>query len=200
MAVDVIEVQQLYVAYFGRPADPIGENFWTDALDAGTMAQTDLSAVFAASQEYRDMYAGMDNRAIVNEVYQNLFGRAAETGGLEHWAGLMDRGIISIDDVVMVVSEAASGSDSVAFNGKVAAATLFTDRVDTPIELQAYSGDAANDIAMEFLATITDLSSAADALDPEMVDVYIERIVNAHGSTPDPVGLVGVAPEPLPVV
>lgn len=198
MAVDVIEVQKLYVAYFGRPADPLGEDFWTDALGGGAVAQTDLAAVFAASQEYRDMYAGMDNRAIVDEVYQNLFGRAAETGGLEHWAGLMDNGTISIDDVVMTISSAARGSDSVAFNGKVAAATLFTDRVDTPIEMQAYSGDAANDIAMEFLATITDLSSAADALDPAKVDAYIERIVNAHGVTPDPVGLVGVAPEPLP--
>lgn len=199
MAVDVIEVQKMYVAYFGRPADPTGEDFWTDALDAGAVALDDLSATFAASQEYRDMYADMDNRAIVNEIYQNLFGRAAETGGLEHWAGLMDNGTISIDDVVVYIADAASGNDSVAFNGKVAAATLFTDRVDTPIEMQAYSGDTANDIAMEFLATITDLSSAADALDPGMVDMYIERIVNAQGVTPEPVGLVGVAPEPLPV-
>jgi len=198
MAVDVLEVQKLYVAYFGRPADPIGEDYWTDALDAGTITLNDVSASFAASAEYRDTYAGMNNRAIVTEVYQNLFGRAAETAGIDYWAGLMDRGVISINDVVKDISEAAQGNDGVAFNGKVAAATLFTDRVDTPIEIQAFSGEAANDISMEFLAAIKDLSTAADALDTDVVDDYIERIVNAHGVSPEDVGLVGVAPEALP--
>jgi len=198
MAVDVLEVQKLYVAYFGRPADPIGEDYWTDALDAGTITLNDVSASFAASAEYRDTYAGMNNRAIVTEVYQNLFGRAAETAGIDYWAGLMDRGVISINDVVKDISEAAQGNDGVAFNGKVAAATLFTDRVDTPIEIQAFAGEAANDISMEFLAAIKDLSTAADALDTDVVDDYIERIVNAHGVSPEDVGLVGVAPEALP--
>lgn len=195
MAVDIIEVQKLYVAYFGRPADPIGEDYWSDALDANTATLTDVSAAFAASAEYRDTYAGLNNRAIVTEVYENLFGRAAETAGVDYWAGLMDRGVISINDVVKDISEAANGNDSVAFNGKVAAAALFTDRIDTPVEIQAFSGNSANDIAMEYLAAIKDLSSAADALDTKVVDAYIDRIVNAHGVAPGDVGLVGVPPE-----
>lgn len=200
MAVDAIEVQKLYVAYFGRPADPDGMDYWTDALDANSIGMADVSASFAASQEYRDTYAGLDNRAIVAEVYQNLFGRAGEEAGVNYWTDLMDRGVISIDDVVKDISEAANGSDSVAFNGKVAAASLFTARVDEPDEIAAYTGDAANDISMEFLATITDLGSAADALKPDVVDAWIERIVDAHGASAEGIALVGVAPaaEPLP--
>lgn len=200
MAVDAIEVQKLYVAYFGRPADPNGMDYWTDALDANSIGMADVSASFAASQEYRDTYAGLDNRAIVAKVYQNLFGRAGEEAGVNYWTDLMDRGVISIDDVVKDISEAANGSDSVAFNGKVAAASLFTARVDEPDEIAAYTGDAANDISMEFLATITDLGSAADALKPDVVDAWIERIVDAHGASAEGIALVGVAPaaEPLP--
>ena len=200
MAVDAIEVQKLYVAYFGRPADPNGMDYWTDALDANSIGMADVSASFAASQEYRDTYAGLNNRAIVAEVYQNLFGRAGEEAGVNYWTDLMDRGVISIDDVVKDISEAANGSDSVAFNGKVAAASLFTARVDEPDEIAAYTGDAANDISMEFLATITDLGSAADALKPDVVDAWIERIVDAHGASAEGIALVGVAPaaEPLP--
>jgi len=200
MAVDAIEVQKLYVAYFGRPADPNGMDYWTDALDANSIGMADVSASFAASQEYRDTYAGLDNRAIVAEVYQNLFGRAGEEAGVNYWTDLMDRGVISIDDVVKDISEAANGSDSVAFNGKVAAASLFTARVDEPDEIAAYTGDAANDISMEFLATITNLGSAADALKPDVVDAWIERIVDAHGASAEGIALVGVAPaaEPLP--
>lgn len=196
MAVDVIEIQKLYVAYFGRPGDPIGIDYWTDVLDDNGPTLADVSAWFAASQEYSGEYAGLNNRAIVTEVYDNLFGRAAETAGVDYWAGLMDRGVISIKDVVEHISEAAIGNDSVVFNGKVAAASLFAARLDRPAEMLAYSGQAANDIAMEFLATIRDLSSAANALDPAVVDGYIDRIVAAQGPGPGDVGLVGVAPTP----
>ena len=200
MAIDVIEVQKLYVAYFGRPADPDGIEHWTDALDASAITLADVSDSFAASQEYRDTYAGLDNRAIVNEVYENLFGRAADQTGLNYWADLMDRGIISIDDVVRDVSEAAVGTDSTAFNGKVAAASMFTLRLDEPEEVAAYRGETAKEISMQFLAAVKDLESAADALKPDVVDAWIERIVDAHGASAEGIALVGVAPaaEPLP--
>ncbi len=200
MAIDVIEVQKLYVAYFGRPADSDGIDYWTDALDASAITLADVSDSFAASQEYRDTYAGLDNRAIVTEVYENLFGRAADQAGLNYWADLMDRGIVSIDDVVRDVSEAAVGTDGTAFNGKVAAASMFTLRLDEPSEVAAYRGDAAKEISMDFLATVKDLASAADALKPDVVDAWIERIVDAHGASAEGVALVGVAPaaEPLP--
>lgn len=201
MAVDVIEVQKLYVAYFGRPADPDGMEYWTDALDASAITLEDVSDSFAASQEYRDTYAGLDNRAIVSEVYENLFGRAADQAGLNYWTDLMDRGIVSIDDVVRDVSEAAVGADSTAFNGKVAAASMFTVRLDEPNEVAAYRGETAKEISMEFLATVKDLESAADALDPDVVDAWIGRIVEAHAAEAQAIQLVGQAPaaEALPL-
>lgn len=201
MAIDVIEVQKLYVAYFGRPADPNGLEHWTDALDANAITLADVSDSFAASQEYRDTYAGLDNRAIVNDVYENLFGRAADQTGLNYWTDLMDRGIVSIDDVVRDVSEAAVGADSTAFNGKVAAASMFTLRLDEPNEVAAYQGDAAKQISMDFLATVKDLDSAADALKPDVVDAWIGRIVDAHTAEAQAVELVGQAPvaEALPI-
>lgn len=201
MAIDVIEVQKLYVAYFGRPADPNGIEHWTDALDANAITLADVSDSFAASQEYRDTYAGLDNRAIVNDVYENLFGRAADETGLNYWTGLMDRGIISIDDVVRDVSEAAVGIDSTVFNGKVAAASMFTLRLDEPTEGAAYQGDAAKQMSMDFLATVKDLESAADALKPDVVDAWIDRIVDAHAAEAQAVQLVGQAPvaEALPL-
>lgn len=201
MAIDVIEVQKLYVAYFGRPGDPDGIEHWTDALDANAITLADVSDSFAASQEYRDTYAGLDNRTIVNDVYENLFGRAADEAGLNYWTNLMDRGVISIDDVVRDVSEAAVGIDSTAFNGKVAAASMFTLRLDEPSEVAAYQGDAAKQISMDFLATVKDLGSAADALKPDVVDAWIDRIVDAHTAAAQAVQLVGQAPvaEALPI-
>ena len=200
MADSRIEVQKLYVSYFSRPADTGGMDYWTDVLDANPDALAEVSRSFAASTEYNDSFAGMDNRAIVNEVYQNLFGRDAEEGGLNYWSDLLDRKLVTIDNVVVDIAEGAKGNDNVAFNGKVAAALLFTNRLDEPHEVAAYAGVEAKEIAIEYLATITDAASALEALDTDVVDGWIERIAPPHQTGVAEVGLVGVQieAEPLP--
>lgn len=189
MAIAELDIQELYVAYFNRPADVAGLDYWKDALDANPDALNELSRSFSTSDEYRDTFAGMDNRAVVSEVYMNLFGREAESTGVDYWANLLDNKMITIDNVVTQIADGAEGQDEIAFKGKIAAATLFTDRLDEPHEQAAYAG-ANIDIAAEFLATIKDLSSAADALDTEVVDAWIDRIVDAH--TAGETALVGV--------
>jgi hypothetical protein len=194
MAVNALKVQQLYVAYFGRPADPGGLDYWLNALDANVVSVADISHYFAASPEYRDNYSHMDSRTVVTKIYEHLFGRDAEAAGVDFWAGVLDRGTLSIDDAVRKISEAAVGTDALIFNGKAAAATAFTLRLDTPGEMAAYGNDAGGKLAMEFLATVKDATSALDAVDPIVVDAWIARIVAADGTAIEDVGLVGVAP------
>lgn len=194
MAVNALKVQQLYVAYFGRPADPGGLDYWLDALDANVVSVADISHYFAASPEYRDNYSHMDSRTVVTKIYEHLFGREAEAAGVDFWAGVLDRGILSIDDAVRKISEAAVGTDAIAFGSKVAAASVFTLHLDKPNEVAAYGRDAAFELAVEFLATVKDASSAHNAADPVVVDAWIARIVGADGTAIEDVGLVGVAP------
>ncbi|MBD8564283.1 DUF4214 domain-containing protein [Oxalobacteraceae sp. CFBP 8763] len=194
MAVNAIEVQELYVAYFGRPADPVGLDYWMDTLAGSVVTLDDISRSFAESQEYRDNYSHMDSRTVVTKIYDHLFGRVAEAAGVDFWANLMDRGVIAIDDAVREIAEAAVGTDAVVFNGKAAVATVFTLRLDTPNEVAAYSRDAEFGLAMEFLATVKDAKTALDAVDPVVVDAWIARIVGADGTAIEDVGLVGVAP------
>lgn len=194
MAANALEVQQLYVAYFGRPADPGGLDYWLDTLDAHLVSAADISHYFAASREYRDNYSHMNSRSVVNKIYEHLSGREAEAAGVDFWAGALDRGILSIDDAVRKISEAAVGTDATAFAGKVAAATVFTLHLDKPNEMAAYGRDAAFELAMAFLATVKDASSAAVAADPVVADAWIARIVGAEGAATDHVELVGVAP------
>jgi hypothetical protein len=194
MAATAIDIQKLYVAYFGRPADPAGLDYWTGMLGGDVVTLGDVSRSFAAAQEYRDSYSHMDSRTVITKVYDHLFGREAEAGGIAYWADLMDRGVISIDDAVKAISDAAVGTDRIAFDGKVAAATIFTLRLDAPNEVAAYDGEAALEIAMAFLDTVKDVGSAVNAVDPVVVDAWIARIVGADGTGIDDVGLVGVAP------
>jgi hypothetical protein len=135
-------VQELYVAYFNRPADYAGLDYWTNVVAANNGDTTAVSAAFAAEDEYQDEYEGMTNEQIVDQVYQNLFGRAAETAGKEYWADLLDAGTITIDKVVAEIAAGAQTTDAEAYENKVVGATAFTNALDTPAKQTGYSVDA----------------------------------------------------------
>jgi hypothetical protein len=191
----VNDVQKLYVAYFSRPADSAGLSFWTNVLATDPSGYQKISAAFSTSAEYKAAYANMDNRAVVDAIYNHLFGRAAETAGVDFWSHALDTKAMTVDNMVTQVASGALGSDLLAYNAKVAVSTAFTERLDLPNEVQAYSGDHANHIAIDFIATVKDLQSAATARDPGMIDSVITHIVTDAGMT---AGLVGV-PDGMPV-
>lgn len=191
MANYVSKVQELYVAYFSRPADPDGLAFWSDLLENQVVSHQDIAAAFAQTSEYRAAYAGTDNRALVSEIYGNLFGRPAEETGIAFWVKALDSGAMTIDDMVTTVAAGAQGADQFAFNAKVGVAIAFTARIDTPQEKSAYSGDAANMIAINYLAGVKDLMSGAIASDPGNIDLAIARMGSPFSM--DAIELVGVA-------
>jgi hypothetical protein len=200
MADYINDVQKLYVAYFSRPADADGLQFWSHILATDSTGYQQISHAFATSAEYKATYAGMDNRAVVNAIYEHLFGRAAESTGLDFWTNALNNGAMTVDNMVTQVAAGAQGSDLLAYNAKVAVSTSFTARLDQPNEVKAYSGDHANQIAIDFIATVKDLQSAASAMDPGVIDGVITHIVTDAGlaGTAPMAGLVGVAEPTTP--
>jgi hypothetical protein len=157
-------VQKLYVAYFNRPADTAGLLYWEGVIAAQKGSTAAVSAAFAASAEYKAAYAGKDAYGVIATVYQNLFGHAPDLAGLNFWGqGLLNKSF-TVDTAVTEIAKGALGSDLVAYNNKVAAATAFTLALDTPAEVLGYSGDAANLAAKNWMAGITDNASLAAAL------------------------------------
>jgi hypothetical protein len=195
MAEITTQVQELYVAYFGRPADYFGLQYWTKTA-ATPSGYRDMVEAFATSAEYLVLVAGMDNRALVDAVYEHLFGRAAETAGIDYWAGLLDSKTISIGDVVTSVAGGAQGLDSFVYEAKVQTSEIFTDHLDQVNERLAYTGSFANALAHNYLAAINDEVSAAHALDPANIDALIAKIstVTYTAGVDEPVHLVGVPP------
>jgi len=175
-------IQKLYISYFSRPADFAGLEYWKGQLASNPNALQELSRQFSVSKEYLDTYAGLDTRGKVAEVYDNLFGRQAEAAGIDYWANLLNNKQITIDNMVTQIAAGAQGTDQFAYNAKVAAASSFTERLDLPNERTAYSGTAANKIAVDWITGIKDLQSAASAMDPGVIDTVIARIVGSGTS------------------
>ena len=198
MANYVSMVQELYVAYFSRPADPKGLAFWADNLENKVVTHDQIAASFAQTAEYKATYFEVDKTVLVNEIYDNLFGRPAEQVGLDFWVNALESGAMTIDNMVTTVAQGAQGADQFAFNAKVGVAVAFTARVNTPQEIAAYDGARANMIAINYLAGVTNLITGDLARDPGSIDLAIARMI-ATPSAFDPIELVGVAEPAYPV-
>jgi hypothetical protein len=184
-------VQQLYVSYFGRPADYYGlQNFSAqldamgapktfDALQAavqadatGTSALSQLVNSFNASPESVALY-GNDNTQIgigkfVNAIYENVLGRDADKAGYDFWVNAITSGTLTKANAAASITQAALTNtsdqgklDAQTVTNKLAVATSFTTALDTPAEITAFSGDAAAAAARSLLGNVNNTTDLA---------------------------------------
>lgn len=177
MATDYVnEVQKLYVAYFSRPADPAGLAFWANNLATNPNGYVEIAQAFSTSAEYQATYGGQTNRAVVAEVYENLFSRAGETAGIDYWTNALNNGTLNLGNVVTGIAAGAQNQDRIAFNAKVGVSTQFTNRIDTDAEKAAYTG-AKVQVAIDYIANVKSLETGAMYSDPGQIDQAIAKIV-----------------------
>ncbi|MGJ7914367.1 DUF4214 domain-containing protein [Massilia sp. LXY-6] len=176
------DIQKLYVAYFNRPADAAGLAYYEGVLEAAKGSATvmaQISADFAKSTEYTAAFSGKTSAQIVDIIYTNIFGHAADAAGNKFYADNLDAKKVSLADVVTEVAKGAQGTDLVAYNAKLQAAAAFTAAVDTDAEKAGYSGADANKVAKAFLASVTDNVSLAAATTPAALNTSVATAVAA---------------------
>lgn len=169
MATNTELVQQLYVAYFNRPADVASLEYYVNVLEASAdpvATAKVISADFANATEYKATYANLSADATINAIYHNLFGHEADIPGLKYWSALYAAGTITLADIVTSVAAGAQTTDATAYANKVTAAAAFTDAIALSADQQlAYaSNPAALALAQSYLAGVTDDASLAAAI------------------------------------
>lgn len=154
-------IQGVYVALFGRPADPTGLNFFNAATNNGA----DLSAIgdLASTQEYQDRFSGQSNARIITSIYQSLFDRNPEQAGLDFFLAALANGAFNINNIAIAILDGATGTDLELVNKKIAAADLFTAAIDTPDEIASYQGTTDAQQGIDFLEAVTATSDVVDS-------------------------------------
>lgn len=175
----IAAVQELYVAYFGRPADVAGLDYWTNVVEVEGGSLTAVSAAFAKEKEYTDLFAGQTNAQIIDKIYTNMFGHAADAAGRTYWVDLLTAGTVTIDTIVADVANGAQGTDATAVENKVAGASAFTAALDTPAEQAGYNGAAAAVLAKAFIAGITTDATLDAAIAPNALAATVSAVVVA---------------------
>lgn len=78
-------VDSYYQVALGRPADADGKRHWVDRIRRGEVAPADVAALFYASDEYFAR-RGNDVNVWVEDLYEELLARRADSGGRDYWA------------------------------------------------------------------------------------------------------------------
>ncbi len=99
---------RLYWAFFLRAPDLGGMTYWTGQLAGGkTLAQ--VAAKFATSSEFQTKYGSLSNSAFVTKIYQNIFERNPDPGGLAYWTNKLATQQKTRGDVMVNFSESSEG-------------------------------------------------------------------------------------------
>ncbi|MGV2829968.1 malectin domain-containing carbohydrate-binding protein [Myxosarcina sp. GI1(2024)] len=161
--------QIAYVAYYGRPADNSGLEFWNDVLtenkvnyaprqgDRLTGSETDIYNriidAFGNSVEADRLFGGFSsNRERVNQVYQFAFNRDGDKEGLDYWTEQIDRSHVTLASFALEVALGAQNNDVVVLNNKIESSDLFTKSIDTQAEINAYRGYEAGIFGRNWLS------------------------------------------------
>ena len=203
-------VQELYVAYFGRPADPTGLQNFSAALAAAhaptTLAGlssaygsnpgvTTLIDAFGNSAESGRLYGTAINefpgqaQQFVTAVFESLFDRAPLQAGLQFWSNALLSGSMTPGEAAMEIALGAATADATSFNNKIAAATAFTTDLIADNGTPIYSGPVAAAAGRSFLAGINGSTTATD-----LQTIATTAVDSLLGINPTP------APTPTPNV
>jgi cyclophilin family peptidyl-prolyl cis-trans isomerase len=121
------QVQTMYVAYYGRPGDEGGIDFWANELAESNGNLADIISAFGNSKEFQDRFGDLDNEELVNNIFLQLLGRDADTGGLEFYVGKLESGEFTLTAVALDVANGAQNSDIDVIANKLAVANALTE-------------------------------------------------------------------------
>jgi len=82
MADYTAQIQGIYLAYYGRPADVPGLAFWSGKLDDAGGDLTEIIDAFGNSDEATELYSSDSDLAKINSIYLALFDRIGDQEGL----------------------------------------------------------------------------------------------------------------------
>jgi len=124
------QLQELYVAYFGRAADPNGLDYWTEK----GITTSKFAADMYVQAEFKDVYGSLSTEAQVNQIYKNLFDREADVTGLNYWTLQVNLGNLQLAEIATHLIWAAqnnsgSSDDKTALTNRTDAAVAYTAKV-----------------------------------------------------------------------
>jgi len=124
-------IHQMYIAYYQRPADPGGHQFWLNRLNAeggGATGWAAISADFITSSESDALYGNVTPQEKIAKFYEGAFGRAGTSD--EITALIATDATANLGQLAYTLVQGATGNDLLTVNQKVDYAEAFVAELD----------------------------------------------------------------------
>jgi hypothetical protein len=164
------QVQELYIAFYDRPADQGGLNYWANTVQTAYNGNVQgILADFANSTESQNLYGTITSANVgnvINQIYLDLFNRTVDSVGLQYWTNAYSTYHMSAGELAYDILQGAGPGDSTTIANKLYAANQFTNALGS-----SYSSDYIA-VAHNFINQVgyyTDLTS----ITPQSVQAYI---------------------------
>ena len=189
---DSKELQKIYLAYFARPADPPGIQYWLSNHNK-SMTIRDLSEKFSRQEEYINNYS--KNKSLesqINNLYINLFNRKIDFDSLNYWLAMVDNENYQISNILYDLLYAQNKSysrnikqeeeDEFILSTKIDAAELFTKQISQSFDLvNLYKPDSLSPwiSGNSFEKVIDFFNKISNQISIESVDFLIKSLSNS---------------------
>jgi len=120
----------LFMAYYGRPPDVGGFDWWLGELQAAGGNIYAIMERFAISPEYQRRFGHMTGSELVDNLYQQIFGRAADSDGLRIYTQELQSKRKSLVDISLVILDNTSGGDVLIIESRKTVARHYVTAVE----------------------------------------------------------------------
>jgi len=190
-------VMDAYAAYYGRPADSNGLEYWADQIRSQPAGIQAIINAFAASQEFEERFSHLNNTELVSNIYRQLFNRAPDQGGLDYYVEELNAGRRSLQAIALDILSGAQNSDVLILNNKrrVMADYLISSNElrknlsgDVLAELLAEVSESEESVTDACTSTSIHLAEGPDSLDEVIrlpVVVHVIYTLELYNITPE---------------
>lgn len=132
-------LQAFYLGLFGRAADPEGFDYWVSQVESGALELDEALSAMLQSDEFaarRDALLEGDGEGWIGDIYQDFFGRDADSEGADYWSSLLSAGVAP-QQLIQSIILSASATDKEALDASTSIARFYTENVSNT----AYDAD-----------------------------------------------------------
>ncbi|KRW66617.1 hypothetical protein AO741_09445 [Pseudomonas sp. TTU2014-105ASC] len=147
------QLQSLYIAYFGRPADAAGVTYWTPIIDGGTSFD-EIASRFMDSDEFTATSSDLND--VVTAAYANGLGREAGADEVAFWVGQIEAGNETVASLLEAFRSTDDATDRQTLENKILVANAYTAAAVAGAEF-----DTAASVAL--LAGVDSTQASVDA-------------------------------------
>ncbi|MFK7160088.1 hypothetical protein V6U78_03445 [Marinospirillum sp. MEB164] len=152
------QIQQMYIAYYGRPADPAGLAYWTQQAEEQGMDW--VTEAFTQGTEATLIQGNKSQPQLINDWYQQAFGRGANQREINEISKKMNDGVSQGQILKELLAQAESNpADKHTLENRTKVADNFTQQVEKTGASYTFNEVAA---ANSLLLAISPSSNASD--------------------------------------